>query len=321
MEEQKNLSVIEKDISGDVLARIDDMVGKNELVLPEGYNAGTALRSAMLIIKETKDKNGRTALEVCTKASVANSFLNMCIQGLDPTKRQCYFIVYGNQLQLFRSYFGTQAALRRAVPSVGKIVAELAHEGDTYDWSVNQYGERFITRITSDPLQNVSKPYRFGFCNIFDHNGDLLGSTVMTWDQIKTSWSKTRSGGQTQKEFPEEMAKRTLINRACKHILNSSVESNAAVACAFNQTTDSEYEVVDGKKDEEPKAPKKSFKDKYGIGKTEELKEDPAPELQPEIQSESETEEYGPEQFEDSGEFDGDPDPDEFFAGHYEEAQ
>ena len=300
MEDQKNLSIIEKDISDGVLARIDEMVGKSELVLPEGYNAGTALRSAMLIIKETKDKNGRTALEVCTKASIANSFLNMCIQGLDPTKRQCYFIVYGNQLQLFRSYFGTQAALRRAVPSVGKIVAELAHEGDTYEWSVNQYGERFIARITSDPLQNVSKPYRFGFCNIFDHEGNLLGSTVMTWDQIKTSWSKTRSGGQTQKEFPEEMAKRTLINRACKHILNSSVESNAAVACAFNQTTDSEYEVVDQqKKEEEPETPKKSFKEKYGIGKTEEPKEDPAPEPAPEETPEEEEAPAVPEDFDD----------------------
>lgn len=265
------ITVVEKDISDSVLARIDDMVGKSELVLPEGYNAGTALRSALLIIKDTKDKNGKTALEVCTKASVANTFLNMCIQGLDPTKRQCYFIVYGNQLQLFRSYFGTQAALRRAVPSVGKIVTEIAHEGDTYEWAVNSYGERYITRITSDPLQNVSKPFRFGFCNIFDHDGNLLGSTVMTWEQIKTSWAKTRSGGQTQKEFPEEMAKRTLINRACKHILNSSVDSNTAVAAAFNQTTDSEFEVMDNPSEKaQTEVPKhQDIKERYGIGKKE----------------------------------------------------
>lgn len=299
-ENNTSLALVEKDISDSVLTKINDMVGKSELVLPEGYNAGTALRSALLTIKEAKDKNGKTALEVCTTTSVASALLNMCIQGLDPSKRQCYFIVYGNLLTLFRSYFGTQAALRRAVPSVGKIVADLAHEGDEYEWDVNQYGERYITRITSDPLMNVGKPFKFGFCNIFDHDGNLLGSTVMTWEQIKISWAKTRSGGQTQKEFPEEMAKRTLINRACKHILNSSVESNSVVAAAFNQTTDNEYEVVDTDKatTEEPK--KQSLKEKYGIRqKTEEPKQKEEPAAMPEEPKEEEPQ-SGPEDFDDS---------------------
>jgi recombination protein RecT len=296
MADEKAIALLEKDISDSVMARITDMVGKSELALPEGYNAGTALRSALLTIKETKDKNGKTALEVCTKASVANAFLNMCIQGLDPTKRQCYFIVYGNQLQLFRSYFGTQSALRRAVPAVHKIVADLAHEGDEYEWGTNQFGERYIERITTDPLANIDKPVRFGFCNIYDKDGNLLGSTVMTWSQIQTSWAKTRSGGATQREFPEEMAKRTLINRACKHILNSSLDSNAAVVAAFNQTSDSEYEVVDEDKGKaEGKSAPKSFKERYGIGKVEEPKADAEP---PKPQKAEEPK--GPEDFEDT---------------------
>ncbi len=303
-ENNTNAIAIVKDVSDAVMARINDMTEKNELVLPDGYSAGTALRQALLIIQETKDKNGKTALEVCTKASVTNTLLNMCIQGLQPEKRQCYFIVYGNQLQLFRSYFGTQAALRRAVPSVGKIVTDLVHEGDEVEFGTTEYGERYAVRIITDPIKNIEKPIAYGFCNIFDLDGKLMAGTLMTWKDIQKSWSKTRSGGQTQKEFPEEMAKRTLINRACKHILNSSTESNRAVVAAFNHTTDNEYE------QEEIKAPgdsRKSFHERYGI-KTAEVVNAKAEKVEEPVAEEEILTDNGPESFEGSS-FESDSQP------------
>lgn len=282
-ENNTSLVPIVKDISDQVMGRIADMVDKQELRLPDGYNAGTALRGAMLILQETKDKNGQSALQVCTKASVVNALLNMCIQGLQPEKKQCYFIAYGNQLQLFRSYFGTQCALRRAVPSVGKIVADVAHEGDKYEWDVNQLGERYITRITTDPIENMGKPYKFGFCNIYDTEGNLMASTTMSWANIEASWAQSKTykfDDSPHKKFPEEMSKRTLINRACKNILNSSTESIATIVAAFNQTTDSEYEAVNADEKPQTKAlpEKKSFKERYQIGKQPE----PQPEAEPE---------------------------------------
>lgn len=291
-----NAIAIVKDVSDAVMARINDMTDKQELVLPEGYNAGTALRSALLLIQETKDKNGKTALEVCTKASITNTLLNMCIQGLQPSKRQCYFIVYGNQLQLFRSYFGTQAALRRAVPSVGKIVTDLVHEGDDVEFGTSPFGERYAVRVITDPITNIDRPIVYGFCNIFDLNGNLMASTLMTWKDIQKSWSKTRSGGQTQKEFPEEMAKRTLINRACKHILNSSTEADSIVTAAFNHTTDNEYHREETT--QQTQSSKASVKERYGIGKA----KDEAIEVEAEKVEDLPAE--GPEIFEDSP-FDG----------------
>lgn len=267
MAENTTSVALVKDISDTVMVRINDMMGKHELVLPDNYNAGTALRSAMLIIQDTKDKNGRTALDVCTKASVVNSLLNMCIQGLQPSKRQCYFITYGNQLQLFRSYFGTQCALRRAVPGVHKIVADLVRYNDEVEWATSEYGERYVARIVSDPFENADKPYKYGFCNIYDHRGELLASCVMSWADIQTSWKQSRNwkaADGVHQKFPEEMAKRTLINRACKNLLNGSADIDAVVAGAFNQTTDAEYEKV-----ETPARPAvqkaKTIKERYQI--------------------------------------------------------
>lgn len=296
-ESAQALITMERDISDAVLGKIKTMTEGGDLKLPATYNAGTALKQAFLKIKETKDKNGKNALQVCTTDSISRALLGMCVQGLEPSKNQCYFIVFGNELNLFRSYFGAQAALRRAVPSVGKIVTDIAHEGDEYEFEVNQYGERYIKCIITDPMKNVDKPYAFGFCNIYDHDGNLLGSTKMTWKEIQTSWNKTRTGGATQKEFPEEMAKRTLINRACKHLLNSSVESNPIVAAAYNETTDNDFQKEEMDK---PKAEKKTFKERFGI-KNEDVVD---------------AEAKGPEAFEDSPiDTDSSPSSEDLFTG------
>lgn len=250
-----NLPVIVKDVSDSVMARVNDMLEHKELVLPEGYNAGTALRSAALILQETKDKNGMTALEVCTKASVCNALLDMCIQGLQPSKKQCYFIAYGNQLQMFRSYFGTQAALKNAMPEVGKVVADLVHQDDEVVWQTNEYGERYVEKIVTDPITNINKAIVFGYCNIYNTKGEIIGTTVMTWDDIQKSWRQSRNfkADGIHQKFPSEMAKRTLINRACKGLLNTSVDTDRnAIIEAFNRTTDGEFD-NDPKKAEESK--------------------------------------------------------------------
>lgn len=61
---------------------------------------------------------------------------------------------------------------------------------------------------------------------------------IMTWAQIQQSWAKSRSKAQTvHKEFPDQMAKRTVINRACKMFFNTSGDSDHLIE-AFNATGD-----------------------------------------------------------------------------------
>ena len=314
MTENTSLAPIIKDIGDKTMEGIKALMDEQGFKLPEGYNAVNEVKSAGLRIMDTRDKAGRPALEVCTKASAMNSILDMVIQGLSPSKKQCYFIVYGNQLQLFRSYFGTQCALRRAVPSVHKVVTDLVREGDEVEWATNQYGERYIGRIITDPFTNYGKPYKYGFCNIYSVSGDLLATAIMSWQEIQTSWKQSRNwkpeGGVHQK-FPEEMAKRTLISRACKNILNSSAESDPIVTAAFNHTTDNEYGVVDVDAEKDALPEKKTLKERYQIGKKPDA-EDSAQntQAQPDIE--------GPEQFDDSGSFYGDDEPEDIPDGFFE---
>ena len=98
--------------------RVMEMEQNKQIHLPENYSAPNALRSAFLHLQEVTDRNNRPALEVCSQASITNALLRMVIQGLSPDKKQCYYLVYGNQLVCQRSYHGTMAVARMVNPKI-----------------------------------------------------------------------------------------------------------------------------------------------------------------------------------------------------------
>lgn len=58
--------------------------------------------------------------------------------------------------------------------------------------------------------------------------------------EIKTSWSQS-SNAAVQNKYPQEMAKRTVINRAAKAFINTSDDSDLLIQ-AINRTTENEFE-------------------------------------------------------------------------------
>ena len=298
----------ESKISVDAKGKVSNLIKSNQLVPQEGYNFGNAITAGLLTLRDTKDTNKRPVLEVCTEASIVKTLTDMVVQGLQPVKKQCYFIAYADQLTLFRSYFGTVVALKRAMPEVKHVISEVIYNEDKVEYGVTPFGERYVRYIASTPKENVSKGVWGGFCTIYDQSGEVLGSSIMTWDEIQTSWRQSRNykpeGGVHQK-FTEEMAKRTLIAKACKFLLNTSLENNAVVK-AFNDTTDAEYSFEE-QNEQKPKQEKVSFKERYGIGKEAEEagKDKPKTDEMPvEAEVHTTSEDNGPESFEDSGLFD-----------------
>jgi recombination protein RecT len=79
--------------------------------------------------------------------------------------------------------------------------------------------------------------------------------TIMTKKEIDKSWSKTKAYKNTvQQDFSQEMAKRTVINRAAKMFVNTSDDSDLMVD-AISRTTGNEYE-DDERKNVTPKQEK-----------------------------------------------------------------
>lgn len=209
-----------------VLNRVDEMC-KVGFTMPKDYNYVNAVKATMLKLQEVKDKNGKPALEVCTPSSIQSALFAMVVKGLDVSKNQAYLVCYGQQLQLQESYFGKVLQVKRIFPD-WEPRPNIVHEGDTFKYAVNpETGRRELVEHTQS-LENLDKPIVGGYIYLpcADGGKDLY---CMTYKQIVASWSKSRSGGATAKQFPEKMAMKTLVNSGCTMVINSTPsQSNIA---------------------------------------------------------------------------------------------
>lgn len=212
---------------------------EGSLAIPDNYSVANALASAQLILQDTKDRNGKSVFETCTPSSIYQSLLNMVLQGLNPAMSQCYFIVYGNQLQMRRSYFGTVTALLR-LPDIKKVQAQVVHKGDEFEIGSNEDFETVVTKFTPK-IENQDSDIVDAFAIIKLEDGSKA-YTIMTKHEIDQSWSQSRSRqNNVQKKFAQEMAKRTVLNRAAKMFINTADDSQM-IAGAINRTTQNEYD-------------------------------------------------------------------------------
>ncbi|UAW59542.1 recombinase RecT [Limosilactobacillus reuteri] len=251
-----------------VLDRVKQMQDTQDLSLPKNYNASNALNAAFLELQKVQDRNHRPALEVCSHDSIVKSLLDMTLQGLSPAKDQCYFIVYGNELQMQRSYFGTVAAVKR-LDGVQKVRAEVVHQDDAFEIGSNEDMELVVKQFTPS-FENQDKPIIGAFAMIKTDEGTDF--TVMTKKEIDQSWAQTRQkNNKVQQNFSQEMAKRTVLNRAAKMFINTSDDSDLLTG-AINDTTSNEYD--DERRDVTPVEDEKQSTDKLleGFQKSQEAK-------------------------------------------------
>ena len=221
----------QKQITSNVATRIEAMKNEGLLIAPN-YSVSNALSSAYYALKNSNSGN---LLEKCTPESVYNALLDMVTQGLSPAKTQCYFVPYGSTVKLTRSYFGTMKVVKQ-LPEVKDIYAEAIYEGDKFQIK-NENGRKVFVSHETDWM-NADNPIVGAYCIIEKVDGEKI-LTVMTKKEIDKSWSKSRNKA-VQNEFPQEMAKRTVINRAAKQCFNTS-DDNDLFVDAVNRTTENEY--------------------------------------------------------------------------------
>ena len=188
------------------------------LTFPADYNPTNALMGAYLIIKETKDRNGKYVMETCSQASIANSLMDMVTMGLSMQKRQCYPIAYGGKLQCQVSYHGHKAMAHRY--GAKDINAEVIYEGDTFKYHIEN-GRKILDEHTQD-FENIDLTKIKGAYCIVVFDGGSTYMEVMNINQIKTAWKKGygyKENSGTHAEFTDMMAKKTVISRACKQIV------------------------------------------------------------------------------------------------------
>lgn len=221
-ENQTAIAEVKKDISTQVLAKIDAFQKSGELKLPKDYNAENALKSAYIILSDPKNN----ILAKCDKSSVAEALLKMVVYGVSPIKKQCYFIPYGDKLECSISYAGNIVTAKR-YGNLKSIKANAIFDGDTFEFEVDQKtGRRKVTKHIQT-LDSVGSLKLKGAYAVYELNDGTVDVEVMNIIQIQAAWGQGGASGNSpaHKKFPDQMACKTVINRACKLLISSSDDS------------------------------------------------------------------------------------------------
>lgn len=235
----------EKQITDIVFNKVVDLQAKGAIDFPNNYSVGNALKSAYLILQEAKTREKKPVLQVCTQDSIANALLDMVVQGLNPTKQQCYFIPYGNQLTLSRSYLGT-IALTKRLKGVKDVVAYPIYKNDKLDIGFDILTGK--TKINEfKPALDHKAQDLIGALGIVVGENEILYLEYMNMEQIRNAWNQGTMKGNSpaHKNFPDQMAIKTVINRVCKKYVNAADDSDkiADLISKTAEEVDNELEI------------------------------------------------------------------------------
>lgn len=239
----------EKTIVDSVQKRIAEMQNSGSIELPNNYSVGNALKSAYLILQETQTSGKKPVLQACTQESIANSLLDMATQGLNPSKDQCYFIAYGNKLTMERGYLGT-IALTKRINGVKDVKGYAVYKDDKFELGFDiltgkQKILEFCPGLNRDPKNLIG-----AFALILGDN-EILHTEYMDINQIHKAWEQGSMKGNSgaHKNFPDQMAIKTVINRACKYYVSTSDDSDKIAEFMNKTIEDTDRELEEEKKE------------------------------------------------------------------------
>lgn len=253
-----------------VMNFVKEIEQNGELQLPPNYSAVNALKSAWLYLQEAVDKDKKPVLAVCSKASIISSLLKMVTKGLSVVKNQCYFVAYGGVLQFVESYQGKVAIAKRH--GVVNVVTNAIYPKDTFEFEID--AETGLKRIIKheQSLETIDGQNIKGAYAIVTFEDGRKELTVMTKPQIVQAWNQRQGNGLTgaHNNFTDEMAKKTVSNRALKQAISTS--------------DDADLFEDDQPQAAKPSIPKSANSESMTFDDHEEVKDDPkAIETKPEV--------------------------------------
>ena len=227
-------SVKDRSIVDIVGERVNAFINSGELHLPKDYSVVNALKSAYLVLQNVEDKDHNKALMVCDKSSIANALLDMIVQGLNPGKKQVYFIAYGKTLAAQRSYFGSMAVAEMVNPAIKDWGYDVVYEGDTFKYGIHN-GKKTVIEHVQD-LANIDKAKIIAaYAMALDKEGNPIKTEVMTIEEIHQAWKQSKMQPIDEKgevkansvhgKFARDMALKTVINKVSKFIINASSDN------------------------------------------------------------------------------------------------
>jgi len=201
---------------------LTDKLVSVESALPKDFNRERFVQNCLAVMNENPQ------FAKINSAQVVQGLLKGAYLGLDFLNRECYLIPYGNSVQFQTDYKGECKFIKRyAIRPVLDIYAKVVRDGD-----------EFVEEIIDGHPSITFKPKAFSkadiigaFAVVLFKDGGLLYETMSVDDiqSVRNNYSKASQSKAWKNSF-DEMCKKTVLRRLCKHVETSfeSVEAHGA---------------------------------------------------------------------------------------------
>lgn len=230
---QENKQVkLESRIVSQAISQYQAMIESKVFDVPENYSYKNAIQAARYLITkpiESGKNKGRAIIDLCTEESILKAIMEMAQKGLNPDKKQCYFIPYGNVCTLSISYQGNVALAKRGGEDIGEVYGYAVYKDDVLNFSFNpQRGVFEIESYKPDISKWTKSDITGAFAVITDRRGSVRYTEYMTMEQIQDSWNMGFAKGESpaHKNFPDQQAIKTVKSRAVKSFVNTADDSD-----------------------------------------------------------------------------------------------
>lgn len=180
-----------------------------EEALPKGFNKARFVQNAVALLNDNADlaKYGRGQLML--------GLMKGATLGLDFFSKEAYLVPYGNKLQYQTSYTGSvKLAKKYSIRPIKDIYAKIVREDDEFEELI-EHGEQTIN-FKPKAFNNGKVIGAFAVCLFKD--GGIQYDTMSLSELENTRKHSKASNSPAWKDFTEEMYKKTVLKRLCKHI-------------------------------------------------------------------------------------------------------
>lgn len=202
--------------------QLSDKLVSVESALPKDFNRERFVQNCLAVMNETPQ------LAKINPAQTIQGLLKGAYLGLDFLNRECYLIPYGNSVQFQTDYKGEVKFTKKySIRKIKDIYAKVVRQGD-----------EFVEEIVDGKPSIDFKPLPF-------NDGDIIGAfaivlyqdggmayevmSVKDINSVRQNYSKASQSKAWKNSF-DEMCKKTVLRRLCKHIETDfeSIEAHSA---------------------------------------------------------------------------------------------
>lgn len=216
-----------------------------------GFNPESAIAASYTIWKE------KGFFRDCTEESRAACLLDTLVYGLNPLKKQCYYVKFYDKskksyvLQFIMDYSGAVIVAKDINKEIKDIRSKIVKDGDIFDFEI----ENGLYKITKHKptIDSLDGDFILAYAIAVDKNDKPLAVDIMTKKQYISHVKQTgkningepivKSDGSfhpfsNHAKYPEKMFLKTVIHRVCRSIIKTS--PNEKIITASVRTVESD---------------------------------------------------------------------------------